>query len=239
MTWWSRRAWARASKLGMFVGAIALGGCGGDAKPVPRGLLGPDGQPLSPAAGQAPPAAPRPAPPPQFQPLPSAFDPKPAVDPGALMASPAQAAPAAASPAKPARDLAIELARLVPAPSQCLDLARAASQGELTISVSATASPSGQLSNVVVSAPGQSPESIRCLQRGVATGALAPDVPDAPVQVQANLSIEVLAEAAPPPPAQPARPAEPALPPPSPSVAQPENGEVAKPDGTEFAQPSQ
>ena len=149
----------------------------------------------------------------------------------------APAAQAANPPNVPERDLASELARLVPPPGECLDLAAASAQGKVAISVSAMVMPSGRLSRASVSVPGQPQESLKCIERRVLQGALPPDVPRAPIQVEAKVALEVVSQGGPAKAA--AQPPPTTLPAMQPNLARPENGEVAQPDGTEFAQPSQ
>jgi|GEM_PF-6158219 len=211
------------------VGCVGLTLACEHAKPTPQGLLGPDGRPLGPQETHAPAPAPSaPESPPDFEPPANAF--------GAA-AAPAPAATPEATPAAPPRDLSRELAGLLPQPSECLDLSLASKQSTLQVSVSAKVAPTGTLSNISVSAPGQPRENIRCIERRVSLGKLAPDVPDAPLQVEASLSVEVVAQT--PPPALPKAPPPPTPPAIESEMAQPENGEVAQPDATEFAQPSQ
>src|SRR4051794_6521025 len=101
------------SSLGLLVG------CQENSKPMPRGLLGPGGQPLVPAVA-APEVArakavPPPEPGPQFQAVPSPF--------GSAVPPPAAVAPPQAVTAAPPaleRDLSSELAVLIPAPGECL-----------------------------------------------------------------------------------------------------------------------
>lgn len=211
-----------------------LVGCQEDSKPMPRGLVGPDGQPLaSPALpGIARAAAKGTETAPKFQDLASPFDRVQAPVP-----VPAAPQPEAQAPAAPERDLSSELARLIPAPGECLDLALASAGGKVAISVTAMVMPSGRLSRASVSVPGQPAESLKCIERRVLQGALSPDVPKAPVQVQANLALEVVAQRQ--PASAVAQPPKTTLPAMQPNLAQPANGEVAQPDGTEFAQPSQ
>ncbi|MFT3922879.1 MAG: hypothetical protein QM778_10125 [Myxococcales bacterium] len=196
-----------------------------------RGLLGPDGRPVqdrAPVTGAAP--EPVREAQPEFQPLPSPF--------AAPAAAPAPA-PQAPEPEKPpavARDLSSELGRLIPQPSECLDLGQASKQGKVTIAVHALVSPSGRLSQVSASVPGQPSAAVRCVERRVGQATLAPDVPGAPIQVDANVAVEVVSQA--PPEAAPKLPA-PTSPATPSDVAQPENSELAQPDGTDFAQPSQ
>jgi hypothetical protein len=222
------KVWIAVSLLGLMVGCS-------EAKPKanPRGLLDPSGNPREPAAvarasAQAPEAAPG------FQPLPSPFDKGSASNTGSATDKPV-AAPADAAPAAPKRDLSAELLALLPAPAECLDLAKAAQTGKFTLSVGAMVMPGGSITRVTARAPGQSTESMRCVEAKVIRRALAPDVPDAPVQVQASLPVEVFTQAVPRGAAAPiAAPSEA-----PPELARPENGEVAQPDGNDFAQPSQ
>lgn len=226
MTW----KWITVGLVGLTVG------CQENSKPMPRGLLGPDGRPLSsPVMPDTSRAAAKDAVGPKFHPLASPFD--RVQGPAAAPAPPQAQAPAPEPAPAPERDLSSELARLLPAPAECLDLARASARGKVAISVTAMVMPSGRLSRASVSVPGQPAESLKCIEKRVLQGVLPPGVPKAPIQVEANLAVEVVAHGQPATAVE--QPQKTTLPPMQPNVAQPENGEVAQPDGTEFAQPSQ
>jgi hypothetical protein len=163
---------------------------------------------------------------------------------------PAAAAPALAAETKAEekkRDLEQELLAALPQPAGCLDLAKvAASGGKLTIRVSAEMLPSGHISRATVSAPGQSADAIKCLQKGVVAVTIAPDVPGAPLTLRVDSSIEVMAQKPREKPAEetPQPPAryvyKPLPPPPGVDFARHEPAaDVAQAEGQDFAQPSQ
>jgi hypothetical protein len=214
-----------------------LGACGNEAAPRPRGLLGPDGKALAqekPPAAEEPSAEVEEAPEPDLPDLPSPFD---QPDPGALMAPEGtEPTPEAAPEPKPERDLTKEVADLLQSPASCIDLAKVAeSGGKLSIGITAAVMPSGHFSRVSISAPGQTPEAIKCLQARVSNAAIGADVPDAPRTIQATVPVEVVSQGKP----APARTEAPAPAPLPENVAQPEPGEIAQPDGQDIAQPTQ
>jgi hypothetical protein len=230
--------------------ASLLAACNTKSAPQPRGLLVSEGQPARAAPPAPAPQEPETAPAPPFPELPSqsvfgaAAAPTPTPTPSHGSPSPAEAQPDPAPPAAaaPKRDLSAELAGLIPAPVDCLDLAQAAAEGgKVSISVSAMVMPSGFISRATANVAGQPREALHCIESKVAQGALKPDVPGAPLEVQASLPFEVVARPMRAPPPSPA-----AAPlqleyakPEKLEYAKPEKLEYAQPDGTEIARPVQ
>jgi len=179
---------------------------GDDALPRrPQGLLPGEEVPRGPTTlpPNAQPPKGQPPPPPRSS-LPSPFLAR-APDPGALRrpdaggaAASAEATPAADAGAKPERDLAAELAGLVGAPAQCVDLATVArGGGRLTITLSATVVPSGRITRASASAPGQPTQAVRCLEQRLAAASFRGPVEGAPRSVTTTVPIEVVSQAAP------------------------------------------
>jgi hypothetical protein len=157
-----------------------------------------------PAGGQAKPPAPAPAPPPPAPPS-SLGSPFAKLDPGALTrreedaGGPARA-DAGSEPvdAAPPRDLASELASALGRPADCLDLQQVVnSGGRTTVVVIAQVMPSGRITRVEASAPGQPASALRCLQDRASAASLRGPVPGAPLGVTATVPIEVVSQPTP------------------------------------------
>jgi hypothetical protein len=235
-----------------------LTACETNKPPGPRGLLAPDGTPLGPAparpATSAAPDSPEPwAPSDSFfegsgareadtlgarpsdsliPPPPSAPATGPAGGSGIGAGTGSRDAPAVAAGASAGRDLSRELVALLGAPAPCLDLGKVADHGgRLEIVLQAMVMPSGRVSRADVRAPHQPPEALDCLKERLLSASLAPDVPGAPVSVQATVPVEVVAQG----PRTTGTPQSSAVG----TVAPTSTDEVAQPDGAELAQPSE
>ena len=202
-------------------------------QPPPPGLRDGEGKPVV-AAPITPPPPPAPAPEP-----PTVYDfERGTADPGSLSAkappsglAPGNALPAPAADAGgPPRDLSAELSAALAPATNCIDVAQAAAQpeGRLTISVSAYLQGSGRVSRATVTAPGQPPAALACMQKLVLGLSLRAPIPAAPVQVSATTQLQVRGAGATGGQATPA--GSPVRPQPSnPDVAQPEPGDLAGP----------
>lgn len=238
-----------------------LTACETKKPPGPRGLLGPDGTPLGPAparpATNATSEYPRSAEPsdPFFEPSGArAFDTSSAAPSDAPSAPPPPApVPGPSGGARPGintttdllgasaptggrapatRDLSQELVTLLGSPAPCLDLGQVADRGgRLELVLNAMVMPSGRVTRAEVRAPHQPPEAVECLKERLLAGSLAPDVPGAPVSVQATVPVEVVAQSPRPTGTPPG--------PPDGTSVPTSTDEVAQPDGTELAQPSE
>lgn len=162
----------------------------------PRGLTPAE----APTKRMDPPPAASPEPAPTSVPpsrLPSPF--AKAGDPGALMRPDASSEPPRAQAAEPEdagaqRDLSGELAMLIGQPLQCVDVkAIAAGGGKLTISVRAQVVPSGRITRAEATAPGQTDEAVRCIERLVSSSSLKGPVPGAPRSVSSAVTMQVVA----------------------------------------------
>ncbi|HEX5656621.1 MAG TPA: hypothetical protein VFX59_05470 [Polyangiales bacterium] len=176
---------------------LLLGCSNAPTAPRPRGLQ--PGEETKAPVVVARPEPPPPPPPPSS--LGSPFD--KALDPGALQApppvvqdagQPAQAAEVVVDASKP-RDLSAELLERLGSPTSCLDLQQAvASGGRLNIVVVAEVMPSGRITRVQASAPGQPASALRCLENRASSAGLKGPVPGAPVSVTTTLPIEVASQ---------------------------------------------
>lgn len=173
---------------------FSLAACGKSETPSrPRGLTPTE----TPAPAPAPSQPPAPPPPPPNT-LSSPFSAN-APDPGALSV-PADAAPsappaeAAVEDAGPQRDLAQELATLIGQPLSCINFPAAVTGGgKLVIAVDAQVVPSGRITRASVSAPGQPPEALQCIERIVTLAGLRGPVPGAPRRVSTSVTLQVVA----------------------------------------------
>lgn len=215
---WTAACWAIGSS------AMALGCQQEQRAPRPPGLVDQDGTraPVPSGAGVPKPEGAATAP---------LFDDLTPFAPGAPKSGPASASTAQVEAHEP-RDLAEELLALFPEPPECLDLGQLpAGLKQLVVTAEATIMPSGRVSRVSVSVPGQPAQTQRCIEAFIGRGMLKADVPNAPVSARASQSLEIAAQENSTPKGLPT-PTFPSLPA---DVAQPENGDVAKPDGTTIA----
>lgn len=120
-----------------------------------------------------------------------------ASDPGALIEPKAESSADAggeAGASESKRDLPAELAQLVGQPLSCVDFAAIVEGGgKLDISVSAQVVPSGRITRAEVSAPGQPPKALRCIEQLVTAGSLQAPVPEAPRAVRTTVTMQVVA----------------------------------------------
>jgi hypothetical protein len=203
-------------------------------QPPPPGLRDSEGKPIVPAPVKPPPTlAPAPEPPTVYD-----FE-RGTADPGALSAKPP---PSGLAPGNalgtvgtdaggPPRDLSGELSSALAPASNCVDVGQAAAQpeGRLTISVSAYLQGSGRVSRATVTAPGQPPAALSCIEKLVLGLSLRAPIPDAPVQVSGTTQLQVRSAGgtggqAPTPGSVPVRP-------------QPSNPDIAKPEPEDLAGP--
>lgn len=182
---------------GVFVALLALGCSKREETPTrPRGLTPAE----APSSATSPSAADDDAPPttspPAVRALPSPFARTP--QPGALAepdaASSEHDASDGASASEPKRDLSSELAQLVGQPLSCVDFAAIVEGGgKVDIAVSAQVVPSGRITRAEVSAPGQPPKALRCIEQLVTAGSLQAPVPEAPRAVRTTITMQVVA----------------------------------------------
>lgn len=169
------------------VGVLATASCGKDETKFQNqpGLLDEHGNTRKP-----PPAPPvtRPAQP-APEPFADDYRPPPVAQAAPVVAEPIDAAVEDAPP----RDLGAELSALLPRITSCVDLAQAAMQrdGRLVVTASAVVLGTGSISRATISAPGQPPGAIACLQQQILTLSLADGVPGAPLSVQGTTELTV------------------------------------------------
>ncbi len=125
--------------------------------------------------------------------------PEPAVpDPGSLMAPSAPGATAQAAgatggePEKKKRDLSAELKAALGEPIDCLDLSQLPpTGGKITIQVGAYVGPSGRISRASVSASGQPPSTLACVEKRALAIKMQDPIDDAPVLVNARVDFDI------------------------------------------------
>lgn len=184
-------------RCGVLVAALAVGCSKREEAPMrPRGLTPAE----APSSATSPNAEdddpPRSASAPPARALPSPFAGAP--DPGALAqrdaGSSANDAADAATDSDSKRNLPAELAQLVGQPLSCVDFAAIVEGGgKLDIAVNAQVVPSGRITRAEVSAPGQPPKALRCIEQLVTAGSLQAPVPEAPRTVRTTVTMQVVA----------------------------------------------
>ena len=98
----------------------------------------------------------------------------------------------AEAPAPQERSLPAELATAIGSPASCLDLATArALHGRLTVQVSATVTPAGNVTRARASGGGLPPAALACIQARALGAHLSPPIEGAPRSISTTLAFEV------------------------------------------------